>query len=90
MTKANKARLNNYNNATASALWQIYGRYSQQKANAFEYCKRLQYERHGYGLRVFNGNSFTFSAGFQYRDPETGKLMLMYITKDFDREIAID
>ena len=89
MTKANREKFNTYMNAApCSELWQIYGRYSRAKADAAEYCKELCCKKGGRGLKFFNPTNFTFTAGFLFN--ENGVAKLMYITRDYDREIVID
>lgn len=89
MTKANRERVNAYMNAAPRRnLWEIYGTYSRAKANAAEYCKELCYKKGGRGLKFFSPTSFTFSAGFLFT--ENGVEKLMYITRDYDREIVLD
>lgn len=65
-------------------LYHVYGRYSQAKANAWEYCVRLMEEYHGHGLRIIGHNSCFFSCGFEGVDPDTGEVMFMFITASKD------
>lgn len=76
----------NYDNAKYKELWQCYGRCSNAKYKAMEYCKRLQHEKRGYDGRITSFNTFQFSYAFQFVEPDTGAIKLMYITKAHDRE----
>lgn len=69
-------------------LYHVYGRFSPAKIAAWEYCKKLCFNNSGYNLRVVNHNTFIFTAGFEFIDPETGVVKFMYITPNYD--IAID
>lgn len=71
-----------YNYSNMFELWDAYGRCSQSKRNAWEYCKALMNEKNGYGLKVISANTFQFTAGFEYE--ENGKNMFAYITKSSD------
>lgn len=82
MTKANKARLAEYNRATATHLSEIYGTYSSAKARGFRWCVEDMEKHNGFALRVFNGNTFKFCLAYQYADQETGEIMLCYHTAD--------
>ena len=46
-------------------LWQVYGRFSQEKANALENCKRRCAELNGYGFKIVSHNSCVFTVGFE-------------------------
>lgn len=65
-------------------LYHVYGRYSQAKVNAWEYCKELEAKFTGTGLRIIGHNSSFFSCGFEGLDPDTGEVIFMYITKSKD------
>ena len=73
-----------WQNSSDTELYHVYDSFSQAKANAFEYCRRLEAEFHGTGLRIVGHNSMQFTAGFTGVDPETGEVMFMYITKSKD------
>lgn len=88
MTKYNriaKEHYEDYKRATASELWEVYGRFSRAKINALDYCKSLKFKMNGRNGRIISANTFQFSYGFEYDDPDTGALCFAYITKDYDR-----
>ena len=78
----------NYNYSDMYELWDAYGRCSQSKRNAWDYCKGLMHKMNGYGLKVISANTFQFTAGFEYE--ENGKKMFMYITKASDTSAEIE
>lgn len=87
MTKAQKAMLDSYNRSSDTELWHVYGRCSQAKYNAMDYCKNLMYEKSGYDGRITSYNTFRFSYAFRFI--ENGIEHLMYITHDHNRQFAI-
>ena len=88
MTQRNREIVERYERETATTLWEVYGRYSQAKANAYDYCRRLQYEKGGHGLRILGANCFMFTAAFRYE--VDGVPYLMYITKNADTPIRLE
>lgn len=89
MNKQNRGFYNTYKNATARDLWDVYGRFSNNKVRAMQYCKELQYNMHGYDGRICSANTFSFTYAFQYVN-ESGKHCLAYITKAHNRFFEID
>lgn len=68
-----------------TSLWDVYGRFSQAKRNAFDYCVDLMNELNGCDLRIISYNSQAFTVGFLFNHPETGRECFAYITKDYNR-----
>ena len=66
-------------------LEQCYGRYSQAKENAMDYCLNLMEMFEGEGFRIISHNCNVFSVGFEFVNPITGVLSLAYITRDYNR-----
>lgn len=83
MTKPEKAfyysRL--YRKSEAYTLHDAYGRYSHEKQQAWDRCRIMVYEAHGYGLKVLTANTFQFTAAFLVDDEEEGATKLVRITK---------
>lgn len=78
------------NDSNRSELRNVYGTYSEDKEMAMNHCKAIKSELDGqYGI-IIGHNSYTFSYGFQFVNPETGALCFAYITKDYDRFCEID
>ena len=88
MTKAQNALWNSYQRATATNLNDVYGRHSKAKDEAYNYCRRLQYEMGGHDGRICSANSFQFSYAFQYEDKD-GDVCLCYITRDNIRKFVL-
>lgn len=69
-----------YRLSDACNLWDVYGTFSREKARAFERCLDLMDRYGGRGLRIVGANTFTFSVGFEYEEPQTGVVMFCYHT----------
>lgn len=76
-----------YERATATRLSDVYGRYSDAKQRAFDYCQRLKREHNGYDMRILSHNTFVFTAAFLFDDPETGVISIMLITPSRDEVV---
>lgn len=77
MTKKNAGLLATYNAATATDLYQVYGRPSRNKWAAFHACKRLQAALNGYDGRIPSASCHFFSYAFRYKDGDNEKLIYM-------------
>lgn len=77
-----------YKISNNDSLYDVYGRFSEAKRKAWEYCKKLCEEKNGSDLRIITANGFQFTAGFEYE--EDGKPMFMYITKASNTECEIE
>lgn len=78
-----------WNRSNDTELYHVYGKFSANKARAFERCKELMYKYGGRGLRILSHNSFSFTVGFEFPHPETGVLCFAYITPSYDRYIEV-
>lgn len=78
-----------YENSSDYSLDCVYGRYSQAKQQAWNYCENLMQRRGGWGLKVVTHNLNIFTAGFMYEDKDTGCEMFMYITPNYDIAIPV-
>lgn len=87
ITKLNK-REQYYQTAYARSdtycLADAYGSYSRAKAEAWKYCEEKRDRYDGWGLKVITHNSFMFTAGFEFENPETGAVSLCIITPSED------
>lgn len=54
----------NYNRAYMTDLNECYGRFSNAKANAMEWCKRKMYDMNGHGMKILSYNTFGFTVGW--------------------------
>ena len=90
MNKVMKEKYADYKRATATELWEVYGRYSHKKAEAMKSCRTLCYDLDGYGLRIISANKDCFSVGFEFPHPETGVVCFAYITKSQNRFCEVE
>jgi ERCC4-type nuclease len=89
-----KNAYNKYDNSYNYCLFDCYNKYSSNKEDAFNYCRKLLIDYDGSGLKIISFNSHYFSAGFiaDMADQKTGKIKkaFIYITKNYDRYIFLD
>lgn len=71
--------------STDSELYHVYGRYSERKACAFEYCRERYHEMNGSQFTIVSHNSNIFTVGFYFPHPETGELCFAYITPSYNK-----
>ena len=88
MTKRNAGIVESYKRGGYSSLEQCYGKCSNAKREAWDYCKALCQKKDGSGLKILSRNVYQFTAAFKYK--ENGKSYLMYITKSEDRPIELE
>lgn len=69
----------NYTRSEAYSLYGIYDKFSMAKSRAWQYCEDLCKQYNGYNLKAISGNTFTFSAGFTFKN-ENGQTIFCYIT----------
>lgn len=100
--KVKTARLNKreknfqsaYMRSNDYSLFDAYENVSRAKFRAWEHCEVLCKEYEGWDLKIISRNSFQFTAGFEFTNPETGAVSLFIITKsdefafeeEFERE----
>ena len=70
-------------------LWNVYGRFSNNKAEAYTRCLNLMDNLGGSRIRILSHNSHSFTVGFEFPHPATGELCFAYITKSYDRYIRV-
>ena len=75
-------------NSSDSRLDEVYGHYSQAKANAIEYCYAREREFDSYNGVITGHNSMTFSYAFVGWCE--GKKYLIWITRCSDYAIELD
>lgn len=83
-TKLNKREKNfqhAYMRSNDYSLFDAYKNVSREKFRAWEHCEVLCKENDGWDLKVISYNSFQFTAGFEFTNPETGAVSLCIITK---------
>ena len=62
-------------------LGEVYGRYSDAKAYAYNYCRDLCRKYNGERFCITSANTFTFVVSFDFPHPETGEYMRAIITR---------
>lgn len=88
MNKKDTEVLRSYERSSTHNLYEAYERFSNKKAEAWEYCEELCKKHDGKGLKVLGANTNFFSAGFLFTDKD-GNECLMYITHTNDRKIVL-
>lgn len=88
--KTAKAKYRDWYVSDALELSDVYGRYSDAKRNAWEYCKNLCEKYKGFNLKIVSHNINIFTAGFVYPDKTTGQEMFMYITPSYDIAVEVE
>ena len=84
-----KNKYNEYKRSDARQLWDVYGKFSNEKIKAFDYCVDLCKKYNGVDLKIISYNTFAFSCGFTYTNDD-GRKMFVYITKTQDQQTQID
>lgn len=86
MTKRQEQMLDNYHRASATELYEVYGRYSEKKREAFDRCRKLQATYDGC---ICKANSWQFTYAFKFNNGYH-QTCLCYITKDGEYEFPIN
>ena len=77
-----------YKRSTKYSLYDAYGRFSKEKAEAWQYCEDLMKEYDGYGLKVISHNGYQFTAGFMFEWDNVP--MFMYISRSHDIAVEVE
>lgn len=88
MTKEQERMYNTYRRARATDLHQVYGKFSNEKYQAFLECLCWKKDYNGYDGRITSANSWQFSYAFKYW--KDGKEWLFYITKNHNRTFPLE
>lgn len=86
-TKALKEAFKRYQNSSNRNLWQVYKNCSDEKYEAFDYCKRLCEEYNGHDLKIVSFNKYQFTCGFI--GEVNGVKAFVYITMNDDRYLPL-
>lgn len=78
--KTAKANLNTYQKSTMFNLTDAYVKPSAAKSAAWYSCLRDMVNNAGWGLKVLSYNTFMFTCGYLFVDPETGVIKFKYFT----------
>lgn len=87
--KIAKNNIKGWRNSDCTELYDAYGKCSKKKRNAWQHCKDLQKEYNGRDLKIISHNSYKFTAGFEFVDPDTGEIMFMYIGPGYNQAVSI-
>lgn len=82
--KATKCR------SIGTTLGEVYGSWSHNKQLAYDYCVRLCKKYDGEQFAITGRNRTCFSVQFIFTNPENGRRMLAYITRDYNHAYYID
>ena len=66
-------------------IYEAYKNPSIYKVRAWNYCKELCKEMHGFDLVISAAGVQTFSVVFKFKERGTGRLCYAYITRDYNR-----
>ena len=64
-TKKGQTMLASAKNHEGSFLWQVYGKASQAKQNAWEWCYNRFVDEGGRNFRIISHNTFSFSVAWE-------------------------
>lgn len=87
MTKTTVSKVRNayeaWQRSSSTSLRDVYGRFSQAKEEAYNYCCKQFREFDGERFRIIGANTDTFSVGFVGKIGD--RYAFFYITRDNDR-----
>ena len=70
-----------YENSCDYSLRNCYAFYSEEKEKAWNECAKLSLKYKATSLlKIVSHNRYIFTAGFRFKDPETGLVKFMYIS----------
>ena len=88
LNKRQQNILEAYNRSDLYYLGECYGRCSWAKQRAYDYCRRLCDDMHGWGFTIISYNTCMFSIGFKY--VKDGIVWLHYETSRSTLDFKID
>ena len=68
----------------------VYGSYSDAKAQAYRYCTDLCYRYDGYDFCITSANTFTFTVSFDFINPDDNRPMRAIITSAYNHAYYLD
>ena len=72
-----------YQNCNKSELYQVYGKYSDAKQNALNYCKAMEKDLHGYKGHITTVNQNVFCYAFAFICDGVEKVVYITPTHDY-------
>ena len=76
----NEYYVNRYNHSTAAYLDEVYDKYSDEKAEAFEAIRQEMLENNGWGLRITSHTIQFFTCAYLMTNKQTGEILLVQHT----------
>ena len=73
-----------------NTLGDVYGRYSDAKADAYHACKKLCERCDGYNFRITSANTFAFTVSFDFINPDDNRAMRAIITPTYNHAYYLD
>ena len=83
--KAREAAVFAYAHKNYDDIYSAYKNPSVYKVRAWNWCKELCREMHGYDLIISAAGCMTFSVVFTFNERGTGRKCYAYITRDYNR-----
>ena len=74
-TKKGENMMNRANYNEGYNLWEVYGRCSAEKQNAWDECLAKCDNENGYNFRIISHNTFSFSVACDVINLETGEFI---------------
>lgn len=75
-TKKAQSFINRYDVSIDEYLTDVYDNPSDAKIEAFKTCYRKAVKMNGWFFRILSHNTYTFTVGWVYEEPETGVRVL--------------
>ena len=70
--------------AIGHTLDDVYGSYSDAKAQAYRYCTDLCVRYNGYNFCITSANTFAFTVSFEFINPDDYRPMRAIITRTYN------
>lgn len=83
-----KSAYERYQHSDIYSLYNAYGKPSEAKQAAWNYCINLCAKYNGFSLKVVSYNTCIFTAGFLFY--QNDKLCYMHITPNYDQFIVVE
>ena len=90
MNKKISGFYNSYLNSAATELSDVYKSWNSDKAKAYKKCREEFVRNKGEYFRIVSANTYQFTCGYRYPDPETGVLRFRYHTANNVYDVEID
>ena len=88
MTKRERNAYEHYLKSNHYSLWSCYTTFSAKKYEAWKHCRDKWYEHYSGDLKVISYNTYSFTAGFTYKDEEGEHFVYITPSRTEDRLIV--